>query len=103
MRILYYMPQKFESGSDHLWEIQVSDNMGLRSPWRYGVPSDSKFADKAAIGQKTSGHMSNNVTSWYDGYKINESITSRVVQHFSCFPQWGVPNRWLEFQADGIQ
>ena len=21
----------------------------------------------------------------------------------SCFPQWGVPNRWLEFQADGIQ
>ena len=22
---------------------------------------------------------------------------------FSCFPQWGVPNRWLEFQADGIQ
>ena len=50
MRILYYMPQKFESGSDHLWEIQVSDNMGLRSPWRYGVPSDGKFADKAAIG-----------------------------------------------------
>ena len=77
MRILYYMPQKFESGSDHLWEIQVSDNMGLRSPWRYGVPSDGKFADKAAIGQKTSGHMSNNVTSWYDGYKINESVTSR--------------------------
>ena len=21
----------------------------------------------------------------------------------TCFPQWGVPNRWLEFQADGIQ
>ena len=77
MRVLFYMPQKFESGSDHLWEIQVSDNMALRSPWRYGVPSDGKIANKAAIGQKTSGHMTNNVTSWYDGYKINESITSR--------------------------
>ena len=21
----------------------------------------------------------------------------------TCFPQWGVPNRWLEFQADSIQ
>lgn len=77
MRILYYMPQKFESGSDHLWEIQVSDHMALRSPWGYGVPSDTQFKDKAAIGQKTAGHMTNNVSSWYDGYKINESITSR--------------------------
>ena len=24
-------------------------------------------------------------------------------EELSCFPQWGVPNRWLEFQADGIQ
>jgi hypothetical protein len=26
-----------------------------------------------------------------------------TVDWTSCIPQWGVPNRWLEFQADGIQ
>ena len=32
-----------------------------------------------------------------------EKPTEEARTHISCFPQWGVPNRWLEFQADGIQ
>ena len=30
-------------------------------------------------------------------------IKSNAQKLGTCFPQWGVPNRWLECQADGIQ
>ena len=34
---------------------------------------------------------------------IAAALLVELVSGVTCFPQWGVPNRWLEFQADGIQ
>ena len=76
LRVLYYMPEAIKSGSDHLWEVVVPDNMALRSPWRYGLPNDFNFTTdgKTAIGQKESGHMQNLIVPWNTEWGINGAV-----------------------------
>ena len=76
MRVLYYIPQTFSGNgaSDHYWEIQVTDNMAYRSPWRYGIPMDNTIADKAAIGQTDAKSMSDRIVPWCSETQTNGAV-----------------------------
>ena len=47
--------------------------------------------------------LANQVNEYYKHRKVAKSTIYTAHGIVTCFPQWGVPNRWLEFQADGIQ
>ena len=78
MRIFYYMPEHFTAGNDHVWEISMTDNLALRSPWRYGIPEDVKINDKSAIGQTSSKTMINYVTPWSEYFGIDGTIVPKT-------------------------
>ena len=64
LRAFYYLPDEFQSGNDHVWQVSLTDNAAHRSIWRYALSEDEKITDKAAIGQTAAGNMVNLVTPW---------------------------------------
>lgn len=66
LRVLYFLPDDFDAGNDHVWEVMVGDSLALRSPWRYGIPEDAKIVNKQAIGQTSQQAMVNYITPWVD-------------------------------------
>lgn len=63
LRFFIFIPPTFQtSGSDHLYEVQMSDRFSSRAVFTYGIPSDRKISNKSAMGQK--GEMSIMSTPW---------------------------------------
>lgn len=47
LRFFYYMPDLFEAGPDHAWEVSLTDDIAMRSLWGYGLPTTQTFKDKS--------------------------------------------------------
>lgn len=63
LRFFIFVPPTFStSGSDHLYEMQMTDRFSSRAVFTYGIPSDRKISNKSAMGQK--GEMSVMTTPW---------------------------------------
>jgi hypothetical protein len=63
LRVFAYIDGKVTSNaSDHLWAIQMHDDLALHSTFRYGLPIDRNFTDKSAINQ--SSEMAQVTTPW---------------------------------------
>ena len=63
LRFFIFIPPTFQTtGSDHLYEMQMSDRFSSHAVFTYGVPSDRKISNKSAMGQK--GEMSVMSTPW---------------------------------------
>ena len=64
LRIFYYMPNNVTSGTDHMWEIDMTNMMAQRSVWGYGLPMDLKITNKAAIGQDKANFFVDYITPY---------------------------------------
>ena len=64
VRVFAYIDGEATSNaSDHLWAIQMDDDLAQHSTFRYGVPMDRKIVDKVAIGQNGE-EMAQVTTPW---------------------------------------
>lgn len=66
LRFFYYLPQGFNTGNDHVWQVSMTDHLAQQSLWRYGLPADRTIIDKVALGQTGSGTFMEYVTPWAD-------------------------------------
>ena len=66
LRFFYYLPIGYSTGNDHVWQVSMTDNLANFTTIPYGVPSDRKMSNKAAIGQTGQGTYMEYVTPWAD-------------------------------------
>lgn len=64
LRIFYYMPNKVTSGTDHIWEIDMTNLMAQRCNWGYGLPMDLKITNKAVLGQEKANFFIDYITPY---------------------------------------
>ena len=77
MRVFTYMPAGFESsGNDHLWQVTINKQTGMRLGLPYGLPLDKKVVDPSAIGMDTNG-SSQFCSPWVDKRSTDGLITPR--------------------------
>ena len=50
LRFFFYMPDKFQTGNDHVWEVTMTENMSTNMGLRYGRTQDCKNMNRQAIG-----------------------------------------------------
>lgn len=63
LRFFIFVPPTSSTwGSDHMYEMQMSDRFSSHAVFTYGVPSDHKIINKSAMGQKR--EMSIMSTPW---------------------------------------
>ena len=86
VRVFAYIDSEAKStASDHLWAIQMTDELAQHSTFRYGLPIDRTFKDKKAIMQN-GDEMAQVTTPW------GSSIAIQGVQQ----PSMG----WWSFDID---
>lgn len=66
LRFFYYLPEGYDTGNDHVWQVSMSDNLATHTTIPYGVPIDRSLVNKAAINQTGSGTFMNYITPWVD-------------------------------------
>ena len=66
LRFFYYMPNNYNTGNDHVWQVSMTDQLAQSSTIRYGLPLDRKIVDKAAIDQVGKGTIVEYITPWVD-------------------------------------
>lgn len=77
MRVFTYMPAGFESsGNDHLWQVTINKQTGMRLGLPYGLPLDKKVVDPSAIGMDTNGSVQF-CSPWVDKRSTDGLITPR--------------------------
>jgi len=77
MRVFTYMPAGFSSnGNDHLWQVTIDKQTGMRLGLPYGLPMDKKVVDPSAIGMDTNG-SSQFCSPWVDKRSSDGLITPR--------------------------
>ncbi len=77
LRFFTYVPKGFESGNDHLWEVIINGQAGLRQGLPYGLPLDKTVTDPSAIGMDVSG-SSHFVSPWVATRSTDGLITPRA-------------------------
>ena len=50
LRFFFYMPDKFQTGNDHVWEVTMTENMSTNMGLRYGRTQDCKNMNRQVIG-----------------------------------------------------
>ena len=86
LRFFFYMPEKFTSGNDHVWEVTMTDNMARNTTLRYGIPQDLKMKDKDLVGLSGDRTISEYIATW----------VSRLSQDGYITPNTG----WWAFDVD---
>jgi len=77
MRVFTYMPAGFSSnGNDHLWQVTIDKQTGMRLGLPYGLPLDKKVVDPSAIGMDTNGSVQF-CSPWVDKRSSDGLITPR--------------------------
>ena len=66
LRFFYYMPNNYNTGNDHVWQVSMTDQLAQSSTIRYGLPFDRKIVDKAAIDQVGKGTIVEYISPWVD-------------------------------------
>ena len=77
LRFFTYVPKGFESGNDHLWEVIINGQTGLRQGLPYGLPMDKTVVDPSAIGMDVNG-SSRFVSPWVATRSTDGLITPRA-------------------------
>ena len=77
LRFFTYVPKGFESGNDHLWEVIINGQAGLRQGLPYGLPLDKTVTNPSAIGMDVSG-SSHFVSPWVATRSTDGLITPRA-------------------------
>ena len=77
LRFFTYVPKGFESGNDHLWEVIINGQAGLRQGLPYGLPIDKTVTNPSAIGMDVSG-SSHFVSPWVATRSTDGLITPRA-------------------------
>ena len=75
LRIFYYMPTKFTSGDDHLWEVDMTNMMAQSSVFRFGLPLDLNIVNKAAMGQDKENLFVDYITPYVKNLAPDGKIT----------------------------
>ena len=73
LRFFYYLPEGYNAGNDHVWQVAMTDNLATHTTIPYGVPNDRSLSNKAAINQTGSGTFMDYITPWVD-YKSNDGL-----------------------------
>ena len=77
LRFFTYVPKGFESGNDHLWEVIINGQAGLRQGLPYGLPLDKTVTNPSAIGMDVSG-SSHFISPWVATRSTDGLITPRA-------------------------
>lgn len=77
LRFFTYVPKGFESGNDHLWEVIINGQTGMRQGLPYGLPMDKTVVDPSAIGMDVNG-SSHFVSPWVATRSTDGLITPRA-------------------------
>ena len=77
LRFFTYVPKGFASGNDHLWEVIISGQTGMRQGLPYGLPLDKTVVDPSAIDMDTDG-SSHFVSPWVSKRSTDKLITPRA-------------------------
>ena len=78
LRIFYYVPDNFQAGNDHVWEVTLPDDMAQLSLWGYGLPTTATIKKKELISAAGSGTMADIVTAWSGDKFSNGLLTLRT-------------------------
>ena len=77
LRFFTYVPKGFESGNDHLWQVIINGQTGMRQGLPYGLPLDKTVVDPSAIDMDTDG-SSHFVSPWVSKRSTDGLITPRA-------------------------
>ena len=75
LRFFFYMPEKFQTGNDHVWEVIMTDNMATNMELRYGRPQDCEKIDKSEIGLIGDKTTSEYIAPWVASLSSDGLIT----------------------------
>ena len=75
LRFFFYMPEKFQTGNDHVWEVTMTDNMAKSTALRYGLPQKSSIVNKNKIGLSGETTISEYVAPWVGRLSSDGLIT----------------------------
>lgn len=64
LRFFYFMPDIFEAGPDHAWEVALTDELAKHSLLGYGLPSTQTVKNKSKICGDAGNTWSNYVTPY---------------------------------------
>lgn len=78
LRFFYYVPDNFQAGNDHVWEVTLPDDMAQLSLWGYGLPTTATIKKKELISAAGSGTMADIVTAWSGDKLSNGLLTLRT-------------------------
>ena len=73
LRFFYYLPEGYNTGNDHVWQVSMTDNLATHTTIPYGVPNDRSLSNKAAINQTGSGTFMDYIAPWAD-YKSQDGL-----------------------------
>ena len=77
LRFFTYVPKGFDSGNDHLWQVIINGQTGMRQGLPYGLPLDKTVVDPSAIDMDTDG-SSHFVSPWVSKRSTDGLITPRA-------------------------
>lgn len=77
LRFFTFTPAEFKSGNDHLWEVTINGQTGMRQGLPYGLPLDASVVDPTAIGMDTGG-SAHYVSPWVGSRSSDGLITPNV-------------------------
>ena len=77
LRFFTYVPKGFESGNDHLWQVIINGQTGMRQGLPYGLPLDKTVVDPSAIDMDIDG-SSHFVSPWVSKRSTDGLITPRA-------------------------
>lgn len=77
LRFFTYVPKGFDSGNDHLWQVMINGQTGMRQGLPYGLPLDKTVVDPSAIDMDTDG-SSHFVSPWVSKRSTDGLITPRA-------------------------
>lgn len=78
LRFFTFVPRNFNvnSGNDHNWEINISNDLAQRMQLKYALPIDNKIVNKQSIGQ-TGSRITMFSSPWVDHTSADGHITPR--------------------------
>ncbi len=74
LRVFYYQPRITSTGSDHMWQVSITDELAQHALWGYGLPSTQTVKDKTKICNDQGGTISDYVTPYTASMKDDGSI-----------------------------
>ena len=75
LRFFFYMPEKFQTGNDHVWEVIMTDNMATNMELRYGRPQNCEKMNKSEIGLIGDKTTSEYIAPWVASLSSDGLIT----------------------------